>query len=39
MGRPQDLLQVFETCINNLLKFFEDMQIALGDATCPQRKK
>lgn len=31
MARPQNLLTVFETCIDNLLKFYEDTQIALAD--------
>lgn len=35
MSRPQNLLTVFETCIDNLLKFYEDIQIALTDGHLP----
>jgi hypothetical protein len=35
LGRPQNLLTVFDTCINNLLKFYEDIQIALTDGHLP----
>ena len=31
MQKPQNLLKIFEVCINNILKFFEDLQIALID--------
>ncbi len=31
MGRPQNLLVALENCINNLLKFYEDLQVALVD--------
>ena len=39
MARPQNLLDVFEICINNLLKFFEDLLIALVDGHLPSRHK
>lgn len=29
MARPQNLLEIFDTCIENLLKFYEDLQITL----------
>jgi hypothetical protein len=35
MGRPQNLLEVFEICINNILKFFEDLQILLFERHKP----
>ncbi len=35
MDRPQNLLEVFEICIDNLLKFYEDLQIALLDGHLP----
>ncbi len=35
MGRPQNLLTAFDTCIDNLLKFYEDIQIALTDGHLP----
>jgi hypothetical protein len=35
MGRPQSLLDSFSTCIDNLLKFFEDLQVSLTDAHLP----
>jgi hypothetical protein len=35
MGRPQNLLDVFDICIQNLLKFFEDLQIVLTDGHQP----
>jgi len=35
LGGPQNLLTVFDTCINNLLKFYEDIQIALTDGHLP----
>ena len=36
MDRPQNLLDVFEICVDNLLKFFEDLQILLMDKHVPQ---
>lgn len=39
MARPQNLLDVFEICINNLLKFYEDLQIALADGHLPTQIK
>lgn len=39
MARPQNLLDVFEICINNVLKFFEDLQIALVDGHLPDLHK
>ena len=39
MARPQNLLDVFEICINNVLKFFEDLQIALIDGHLPDWHK
>ncbi len=35
MARPQNLLDVFEICINNLLKFYEDLQLTLLDGHLP----
>lgn len=35
MDRPQNLLEVFEICIDNLLKFYEDLQLALLDGHLP----
>ena len=35
MGSPQNLLEVFQYCIDNILKFFEDLQIALSDGQLP----
>ncbi len=39
MARPQNLLEAFENCINNILLFFEDLQIALIDGHLPSRMK
>ena len=39
MARPQNLLDVFEICINNILKFFEELQIALIDGHAPEMIK
>ena len=39
MARPQNLLVVFGTCIENLLKFYEDLQIALIDGHLPSTFK
>lgn len=35
MDKPQNLLDVMNTCIENLLKFFEDLLIALTDGHLP----
>lgn len=35
MARPQNLLDVFGFCIQNLLKFFEDLQVMLTDGHQP----
>jgi hypothetical protein len=35
MARPQNLLEVFDICIENLLKFYEDLQITLLDGHLP----
>jgi hypothetical protein len=35
LGHPQNLLTVFDACIDNLLKFYEDIQIALTDGHLP----
>lgn len=35
MARPQNLLDVFGFCIENILKFFEDLQVALLDGKLP----
>lgn len=35
MWRPQNLLEVFGLCINNLLKFYEDLQIILLEKHLP----
>lgn len=39
MGRPQNLLVAFENCINNVLKFYEDLQVALVDGHLPKTVK
>lgn len=39
MGRPQNLLEVFDTCIDNILKFYEDLQVALVDGHLPTTVK
>lgn len=39
MGRPQNLLVAFENCINNVLKFYEDLQLALVDGHLPRTTK
>lgn len=39
MARPQNLLDVFEFCINNVLKFFEDLLIVLSDGHLPKKHK
>lgn len=39
MSRPQNLLEVFEICINNVLKFFEDLLILLSDGHLPTTHK
>ncbi|MEM9444646.1 MAG: hypothetical protein AAGA18_04765 [Verrucomicrobiota bacterium] len=39
MGRPQNLLDVMNTCIDNLLKFYEDLLIALLDGHLPSHIK
>jgi len=35
MARPQNLLTVLDTCIDNLLKFYEDLQFVLIDGHLP----
>jgi hypothetical protein len=39
MTQWQNLLDVFEFCINNILKFFEELQIALMDGQAPNMLK
>jgi hypothetical protein len=39
MSRPQNLLVAFENCINNILKFYEDLQVALVDGHLPKSVK
>jgi len=39
MARPQNLLEVFDICINNLLKFYEDLLITLLDGHLPKMIK
>jgi hypothetical protein len=39
MSRPQNLLIVLNTCIDNLLKFYEDIQIVLTDGHLPKAFK
>lgn len=39
MDRPQNLLDVFGICVENILKFFEDLQIALLDEKLPKSLK
>jgi hypothetical protein len=39
MARPQNLLVVFGTCIENLLKFYEDLQFVLTDGHLPSSHK
>ena len=39
MARPQNLLDVFSTCIDNLLKFYEDLQVVLLDGHMPTQVK
>lgn len=39
MDKPQNLLDVMEMCIDNLLKFFEDLLIALTDGHLPSTIK
>jgi hypothetical protein len=39
MARPQNLLNVFEACLHNLLKFYEDLQITLLDGHLPSNIK
>lgn len=39
MNKPQNLLDIFEMCINNLLKFYEDIQIILLDGHLPETTK
>lgn len=39
MARPQNLLDVFGTCIENILKFYEDLQVVLLDGHLPARFK
>ena len=39
MDKPQNLLVVMDTCIDNLLKFFEDLLIALTDGHLPSNIK
>jgi hypothetical protein len=36
MARPQNLLDVFSTCMQNLLAFFEDLQVILLDEHTPK---
>jgi hypothetical protein len=36
MGRPQNLLVAFENSINNILKFYEDLQVSLVDGHLPR---
>lgn len=39
MASPQNLLDVFSTCIDNLLKFYEDLQVVLLDGHLPAQFK
>lgn len=39
MGQPQNLLEVFGFCIDNILKFYEELQIALADGHLPPTVK
>jgi hypothetical protein len=39
MSRPQNLLDVLETCIDNVLKLYEDLQVALIDGHPPDAAK
>lgn len=39
MDKPQNLLDVMDTCIDNLLKFFEDLLMALTDGHLPSNIK
>jgi hypothetical protein len=39
MPRPQNLLIAYENCINNILKFYEDIQIVLSDGNIPSHIK
>lgn len=39
MGRPQNLLEVFDMAINNVLSFFENLQILLLDGHLPSNVK
>ncbi|MEH6741566.1 MAG: hypothetical protein V7695_23875 [Sulfitobacter sp.] len=39
MARPQNLLDVFGICIENILKFFEDLQVAMLDGKLPASSK
>jgi hypothetical protein len=39
MARPQNLLDVFGICIENILKFFEDLQVSMLDGKLPASSK
>jgi len=39
MDRPQNLVDVFEICIDNVMKFYEDLQVALVDGHLPNTTK
>jgi hypothetical protein len=39
MARPQTLLVALENCINNVLKFYEDLQVTLVDGHLPDSIK
>lgn len=39
MARPQNLLIAFDNCTNNILKFYEDLQVVLVDGHLPTSVK